>query len=252
MKTMPSYVHAFRTLSRGLILAGLLCSAGACGPPAESAAAGTGANEAGAAGPAAAGDISGVVSGPTGPEAGVWVIAETSDLPTRFARIVVTNDEGRYLIPDLPEASYRVWARGYGLVDSEARTASPGDEVDLAAEPAPDARAAAHYYPAGYWFSLLEVPAAEEFPGTGASGNGISSDIEHQADWLRQIKSGGCMACHQLGSLGTRSMPDDLAHLDSSEAWQRRVLAGQAGASMSRGLDVLGRQRAADMFADWT
>src|SRR5690606_30003976 len=103
MKTMPSYVHAFRTLSRGLILAGLLCSAGACGPPAESAAAGTGtdgtgANEAGAAGPAAAGDISGVVSGPTGPEAGVWVIAETPDLPTRFARIVVTNDDGRYLI----------------------------------------------------------------------------------------------------------------------------------------------------------
>ena len=32
------------------------------------------------------GNISGVVSGPTGPEAGVWVIAETFDLPTRFAK----------------------------------------------------------------------------------------------------------------------------------------------------------------------
>ena len=28
-------------------------------------------------------DIGGVVSGPNGPEAGVWVIAETTDLPTR-------------------------------------------------------------------------------------------------------------------------------------------------------------------------
>ena len=64
-------------------------------------------------------DIGGVVSGPDGPEAGVWVIAETTDLPTRFNRIVVTDDDGRYLIPDLPDATYDVWVRGYGLVDSE-------------------------------------------------------------------------------------------------------------------------------------
>ena len=37
-------------------------------------------------------DIGGVVTGPNGPEAGVWVIAETTELPTRFARIVVTDD----------------------------------------------------------------------------------------------------------------------------------------------------------------
>jgi len=59
-------------------------------------------------------DIGGVVSGPHGPEAGVWVIAETSDLPTRFVRIVVTDDNGRFLLPDLPKASYAVWVRGYG------------------------------------------------------------------------------------------------------------------------------------------
>src|SRR5215210_7452407 len=63
-------------------------------------------------------DIGGVVSGPKGPEAGVWVIAETTDLPTKFARTVVTDDRGRYLIPDLPKANYNVWVRGYGLVDS--------------------------------------------------------------------------------------------------------------------------------------
>ena len=63
-------------------------------------------------------DVGGVVTGPKGPEAGVWVIAETTDLPTKFARIVVTDDRGRYLLPDLPKANYAVWVRGYGLVDS--------------------------------------------------------------------------------------------------------------------------------------
>jgi hypothetical protein len=63
-------------------------------------------------------DIGGVVTSAKGPEAGVWVIAETTDLPTRFARMVVTDDQGRYVVPDLPKASYNVWVRGYGLVDS--------------------------------------------------------------------------------------------------------------------------------------
>ncbi|HEU5305210.1 MAG TPA: carboxypeptidase-like regulatory domain-containing protein, partial [Gemmatimonadales bacterium] len=63
-------------------------------------------------------DIAGTVRGPTGPEAGVWVIAETTELPTRFIRIVVTDEQGRYLLPDLPRARYSIWVRGYGLVDS--------------------------------------------------------------------------------------------------------------------------------------
>jgi len=78
-------------------------------------------------------DIGGVVRGRSGPEAGVWVIAETSDLPTRFARIVVTDDRGRYLIPDLPRATYSVWVRGYGLVDSPKQRAAPGRTLDLTA-----------------------------------------------------------------------------------------------------------------------
>ena len=64
-------------------------------------------------------DLGGVVTGPKGPEAGVWVIAETADLPTKFVKIVVTDDQGRYLLPDLPKANYNVWVRGYGLVDSK-------------------------------------------------------------------------------------------------------------------------------------
>jgi len=104
-------------------------------------------------------DIAGVVTSAKGPEAGVWVIAETSDLATKFVRIVVTDDRGRYLLPDLPRANYRVWVRGYGLVDSPKVQAAPGKALDLTAVVAPDARAAAEYYPAGYWFSLLQVPA---------------------------------------------------------------------------------------------
>ena len=66
-------------------------------------------------------DIGGVVTGPHGPEAGVWVIAETTDTPTKFHKIVVTDDQGRFVVPDLPKANYKVWVRGYGLVDSADR-----------------------------------------------------------------------------------------------------------------------------------
>ena len=103
-------------------------------------------------------DIGGVVTGPKGPEAGVWVIAETTELPTRFVRIVVTDDRGRYLVPDLPKATYSIWVRGYGLVDSPKTKAQPGKSLNLTAVPAPDPRAAAAIYPAGYWLSLLKVP----------------------------------------------------------------------------------------------
>src|SRR5262245_24387627 len=78
-------------------------------------------------------DIAGVVTGPGGPEGGVWVIAETTQLPTRFTRIVVTDDRGRYLLPDLPRASYSVWVRGYGLVDSAKVAAEPGKQLNLTA-----------------------------------------------------------------------------------------------------------------------
>ena len=112
-------------------------------------------------------DIGGVVMGPNGPEAGVWVIAETSNLPTRFARTVVTDDQGRYVLPDLPKATYQVWVRGYGLVDSPKMTGEPGRLLDLQAVPAPSDKEAAQYYPAIYWYSMLQIPEAAQFGGTG-------------------------------------------------------------------------------------
>src|SRR5437588_13684 len=109
-------------------------------------------------------DIGGVVTSANGPEAGVWVIAQTSDLPTKFVKIVVTDDQGRYLLPELPKANYDIWVRGYGLVDSPKVQAAPGKSLNLTAVVAPSPRAAADYYPAGFWFSLIRVPEKNEFP----------------------------------------------------------------------------------------
>jgi len=193
--------------------------------------------------------LAGVVTGPNGPEAGVWVIAETTDLPTRFVRIVVTDDQGNYVIPDLPRASYQVWVRGYGLVDSPKQQASPGANLNLTAVIAPNPAAAAEYYPAGYWYSLMHVPDASEFPGTAENGINVDS----QAQWLRALKSTSCNGCHALGNSATRRIPDALGHFDSSvDAWDRRIRSGQAGTQMLSGLNLIGRQRALEALADWT
>jgi len=198
-------------------------------------------------------DIGGAVTSAKGPEAGVWVIAETTDLPTRFAKIVVTNDRGQYLIPDLPKANYNVWVRGYGLVDSQKVKAAPGKILDLKAVVAPNAKAAAQYYPAGYWASLLTVPDKSNFPGTGAQGNGIPPAMKNQAEYLAWLKNGSCYTCHQLGDKATREIPRELGAFPSSkDAWLRRIQSGQAGADMVREIGLLGTQKAIAMFADWT
>src|SRR5688572_31024698 len=129
-------------------------------------------------------DIGGVVTSAKGPEEGVWVIAETADLPTKFAKIVVTGDRGRYLLPDLPKANYSVWVRGYGLVDSPKVTAAPGRQVNVTATPAPDAAAAAQYYPAIYWYSMLQIPSADHFGSAGS----IPANVK-PTDWLDRMKS---------------------------------------------------------------
>src|SRR5690242_118091 len=113
------------------------------------------------------GDLGGVVTSPNGPEAGVWVIAETTDLPTKFVKIVVTDDQGRYVLPELPKANYDVWVRGYGLVDSPKIKATPGKLVDLRAVVSPDEAHAAQYYPAIYWYSMMKIPDKSEFGGKG-------------------------------------------------------------------------------------
>ena len=157
-------------------------------------------------------DLGGLVASPNGPEAGVWIIAETTELPTKFARIVVTDDRGRYLIPDLPKAKYSVWVRGYGLVDSAKVQVEPGRTIDLKAAPAASPAAAAEYYPAVYWYSLLEIPDKSLFPGTGT--NGMPVQLKSQGQWLDIVKTDGCYTCHQLGDKATRTMPPNLGKFE--------------------------------------
>ena len=188
-------------------------------------------------------DIGGAVTSENGPEAGVWVIAETTDLDTRFARIVVTDDQGRYLVPDLPDANYSLWVRGYGLADSAKVQGSPGDTVDLTAVVAPDPAAAAQAYPAAYWYSMMGLPDDSEVADVAGGLN----------EYLMWMKNMGCIGCHQLGQESTRTMPAGLGEFDSSEdAWLRRISSGQAGRQMAG--QVRGQLRGVPLkyLADWT
>jgi hypothetical protein len=188
-------------------------------------------------------DIAGLVTSPSGPEAGVWVIAETSDLPTRFAKIVVTDDEGRYLIPDLPPANYEVWVRGYGLADSAKIAAEPGKHLNLTATPAPDAATAAIVYPAAYWYAMMSLPTEAETATLPGGRN----------EYLMQVKNMGCVGCHQLGQLSTRTLPPSLGKFNSShDAWLRRISSGQAGNNMVQ--TTMGRLGGVPLkyLSDWT
>jgi hypothetical protein len=180
--------------------------------------------------------IEGTVTSSKGPEAGVWVIAETKDLPTKYAKIVVTDDKGNFVIPQLPSATYQVWVRGYGLVDSSHVTAKPGQTMNLKAELAPDGRAAAQYYPANYWYSLMKIQPGE-----------VPSDV-----LIATTKE--CATCHQVGDKATREIPTETKALgpfkDTLAAWDRRVKSGPVGGWMSGVFMGMGQQRA--MYADWT
>jgi hypothetical protein len=201
------------------------------------------------AGKSGATDIGGTVVGPKGPEAGVWVIAETGDLPTKYAKIVVTDDQGRFLVPGLPKAHYRIWVRGYGLVDSTKVAADPGATLSLKATPAPTPAAAAAYYPAIYWYSMLQIPDKKLFPGSGK--NGMSPNVKDQGQWLHLVKTDGCITCHQIGDEATRTFPASLGKFDkSSDAWERRIQSGQASSNMINSIGQLDTQRALSLFGE--
>jgi streptogramin lyase len=188
-------------------------------------------------------DIGGTVRSTRGAEAGVWVIAETHDFQTRFAKIVVTDESGRYLIPDLPSAKYSVWVRGYGLADSPKVDAALGARLDLEALIAPDAAAAAQLYPAAYWYAMMRIPEEGETEKLRGGRNG----------YLMWMKNMGCIGCHQLGSLATRTLPKSLGTFKSSQAaWLRRIQSGQAGRQM---IDIAQGALAGipiRYLADWT
>src|SRR4051794_16773836 len=193
-------------------------------------------------------DIGGVVRGPAGPEAGVWVIAETTELLTKFAKIVVTDDQGRYVLPDLPMANYRVWVRGYGLVDSPKVRGKPGQQLDLAAVPAPDERAAAQYYPAVYWYTMMKMPPAKDFGGTSDIPANITREV-----WRQRMGNVDCVGCHQLGQEATRTIPAQFGPFESgADAWARRVASGHTGEWMVNRLAGQLGSVPFQYFGEWT
>ena len=193
-------------------------------------------------------DIGGVVTSTKGPEAGVWVIAETKDLPTGFSRSVVTDDQGRYVIPDLPKASYQVWVRGYGLVDSAKVAGTPGQRLNFKATVAPDEKAAAQIYPSNYWFAMLDIPKQSEFPIQEPGASSATS----QMTYLKQLKTDGCISCHQIGNKPTREFAPGVTVADHVKAWKDRVNFGPDKGQMGQQFSSLGPERTAKMFADWT
>ncbi len=200
-------------------------------------------------------DIAGVVTSPRGPETGVWVIAETDATPTKFRKIVVTDDRGRFLLPDLPargNTSYNVWVRGYGLADSAPVRSAPGRRLELKVTIAASPRAAAQVYPANYWLSLIDIPSEREFPGTGPDGNGIGLGMRTQYHWINEMKD-NCSVCHQVGTRATREIAPALGTFASSvDAWERRIQVGQDGPGMMTAINNLGHKRSIEMYARWT
>ena len=194
--------------------------------------------------------LAGVVTGTSGqPEAGVWVIAETEQLPTAFRKIVVTDEQGRFLVPELPSAEYRLWVRGYGLTDSAATVARPGQtELTLKAATAEDAAEAAAVYPASYWLSLMSLPPAESFGSDNAGGEGgifggadgsSAAALETSAGWAGQFKL-NCVLCHQVGAAVTR-LPDGTTF---DQGFHK-------AAAMNYFADTLGRERLLAVLDAW-
>lgn len=203
-----------------------------------------------------AGYISGTVTSEKGPEAGVWVIAETKDLQTQLIKIVVTNDQGKYMLPELPGANYKVWVRGYGLADSTPVETKPtATPLALKVSAAKTPQEAAKAYPGDYWLSMMEAPSKDKFPGTGPDGNGTGRGMLDQDHWVNSLKS-GCNFCHQLGNALTRDTKHVFAAKPElktdTEAWEWRLGVGVRGTNMYSLLGQMGKDPTLHSLAGWT
>lgn len=212
------------------------------------------------------GFISGQVMGPSGPEAGVWVIAETDEIGLGMTKIVVTDENGRFVVPELLDVAYSVWARGYGLRDSTPQDSGVGDNLKIRVESVENESEAAEIYPANHWLSLIDVPGADNFPGTGTAGNGISEGMPTQEHFVTHLIE-NCQICHQLGTKMVRDLPVDDELM--KHAWATRIqkqrgpddsffvgdeshLKRNYADRMTNVMDMFGDEAGLAMFADWT
>jgi hypothetical protein len=140
------------------------------------------------------------------------VIAETTDLPTRYIKSVVTDDRGRYVIPDLPVANYKVWVRGYGLVDSpRSREAGPDRQSHRHCAGAERAGGCA------LLSGDLLVHDDEAAAGTRISAAAATSRRTSRFEtWRQRMNNVDCVGCHQLGQESTRTIPAQLGEFKST------------------------------------
>lgn len=187
--------------------------------------------------PSAQDFIRGKVHVQHGDPGGVWVIAQTEELGTPFAKIVVTDDKGNFLLPDLPDANYQVWVRGYGLVDSQPVEARPSNKnVNLRAQVASTPQEAAKIYPPAYWYGLLDLPTDADVEALAPAS------IQNAAHWQNRTKL-GCQLCHTMGDHHTRG--HDRIH---PQQWDSLLnLAG----TMSGIANGMGRDLVIDVHTDW-
>ena len=199
-------------------------------------------------------EIGGVVSSANGAEAGVWVIAETTDLPTRYIKEVVTDDQGRYLIPSLPTATYTVWARGYGLVDSPKLQTRPGKQVDLKPSVAPDTESRRAILSSELLVRHAGYPEGERISGHGTS---------RERDFAEHQDAGPVAAPdqdRQLRIVPPVGQPIHAHHSRACSATSIRLRRPGCGACSRdkrarrwwAASNQLGPERATAEFGDWT
>ena len=175
------------------------------------------------------------------------MIAETVETPTPFRKIVVTNDDGRFVIPEVPaDVAFQVWLRGYGIEDSEKYWARSEHEVGFEIAESSSPVAAAQILPANYWLSMLNLPDPGDFPGTGS--NGIGTQLETQGDWVDGVKD-RYQLCHQMGHAFTRVFPASANYPSTRAGWNARVRLGE---EVNNQMNAMGREVALDVFTDWT
>jgi hypothetical protein len=206
------------------------------------------------------GYIAGTVQGGAGPEAGVWVIAETTDLPTRLIKIVVTDDQGRFVLPELPMVNYHVWVRGYGLRDSARHYLRPGaHDVTLPVEPAAHRRKRRSL--SGRSLVVAAAAAgARGVPAAGGAGRGLGADHGEPGAVDRHAEAGLQLlpSDRQRADAHLRSLEPGVpragrpARGDQPQLWERRLRTGVRGGDMYARLLMMGVERTVEVLADWT
>ena len=180
--------------------------------------------------------IAGIVKDEAGhPLAGAWVTGVNATTSSHPRKTVVTDENGRYVIPDLPGPNpYQVRARVYGYADRWIKNVSAGTVVNIEyqAQDRLGSKETAAQYPAQYWLSLVDVPSESKVKAAG---------FEDQRHWMGQFNM-VCQLCHQLGTAATRR-PKTRAEWDAV-----LKLAG----NMDGFANLLNRDLLLDALAGWS